>query len=311
MGDDLDPFDPEISDLILDFDPITLARRPVARAQVVEAFRRRNNRRAANIVARLPVDDRGDLDPDAVDRLLLAVHSEIQRLSEEFLQGARVKAILAPTLQAMRDCGLPPPYRVVDVGCGPGFMIRWLAAFGDLGDDVELVGADYHLALIERARRLAQAEGLRCRFEVANAFHLTQPASIFMSIGVIHHFRGPSLGAVLAQQDRPEAMAFMHFDIKSSWLAPIGAWIFHVARMREPLSRHDGVLSAARAHPSEALVNAARQHAPGFKAALFDEDRAPLPILKVMHALVGVRPALADALVDALGPDRHRLEPLS
>ena len=305
-----DRFDPEISDLIVSFDPVTLERLPVRRGEVVARFNALGNRRAARIVSRMPTDARDILDADCVDRLLVRVHAEIQRLSEEFLQGLRVKAILSPVLQAMREAGVAPPHRIVDVGCGPGYMVRWLTAFGDLGEDVEVVGADYHVALIEHARRLARAEGLRCRFEVANAFHLTEPASIYMSVGVIHHFRGPHLATFLKAQDRPEAHAFVHFDIRSSWLAPMGAWLFHVTRMREPLARHDGVLSAIRAHPSEALLAAAAE-ATGFKTSLFDEDRSPLPILKVMHALVGVRPALTEGVHEALGADRHRLEPFS
>jgi len=302
-------FDPEISDLVVSFDPVTLARRAVSRQEVVETFRRGGNRRAARIVSKMPTNSRGEIDPDYVDDLLMRVHSEIQRLSEEFNQGLRLKAILKPLLEAVRAQGVAPPYRIVDIGCGPGYMVRWLTAFGDLGDDVEIVGADYHVALIERARRLARAEGLGCRFEVANAFHLTEPATIFISVGVIHHFRDGGLLSFFAQQDRPATQAFVHCDIKESWLAPIGAWIFHIARMREPLARHDGVLSAARAHPSETLLEAARE-ATDFEVTLFDEDRSLLPILKVMHAVVGVRPALVDDLFDAMGNDAHRLEAL-
>lgn len=299
---------PEISDLIVSFDPVTLERLSVSRAEVQARFARDGNRRAARIVSKLPANDQGMLLPDAVDALMLRVHAEIQRLSEEFLQGMRVRALLAPMIEALRRTGAPPPYRVVDVGCGPGYMVRWLAAFGELGPDVELVGVDYHTALVERASRLARAEGLPCRFEVANAFHLQQPGTIFISIGVIHHFQGPDLEAFFAQQDRPTTWAFAHFDIRASWLAPVGAWIFHVARMREPLARHDGVLSAMRAHPSDRLLGAARAAAPGFDAGLFDEDHSPLPIFKVMHAVAGVRPQLREALFEALGDDRHRLE---
>jgi len=72
--------------------------------------------------------------------------------------------------------------------------------------------------------------------------------------------------------------------------------------MREPLSRHDGVLSDARAHPGSALLAAARRGAPGLRSALFDGRVGLLPILRVMHAVVALRPHLCDAFVARLGP---------
>lgn len=301
--------DPEISDMIVSYDPETLERLPVHRDEVVSVFRERGNRRAANIVASMPAGEDGVLDAGYVDALLLRAHAEIQRLSAEFQQGRRIEAVLEPMLDVLRDQGVPGPYRVVDIGCGPGYMVRWLAAFADLGADVELIGTDYNAALVHRARRLAEAEGLRCRFEVVNAFNLDHPAHIYISIGVIHHFRGLDLERFFEEQDRPETHAFIHCDIKASWLAPLGSWLFHTARMREPLARHDGVLSAVRAHSSERLLEAAHSGAPGFGVTFFDEDHSPLPIFKVMHALVGVRPVLESPFVEALGVHRERLDP--
>ncbi len=302
---------PEISDLIVDFDPVTLERLPVKRDEVAQTFETRGNRRAARIVRAMDTLPDGTLDPDAVDALMLRVHSEIQRLSEEFLQGHRALALVRLLINTLRDMGQPGPYRVVDVGCGPGYMLRWLAANANLGDDVQWVGADYHVALIERARLLARAEGLPCQFEVTNAFNMTQPATIYMSVGVIHHFRGAGLESFFAQQNQPGTWAFAHFDILQSWLAPLGAWLFHQSRMREPLARHDGVMSARRAHPSDVLKDAATRAATDMRVSFFDEDRSALPILKVMHAVVGVKPALCDALAQSKDPARLRLEPFS
>jgi SAM-dependent methyltransferase len=195
--------------------------------------------------------------------------------------------------------------RVVDVGCGLGYVLRWLSLRGELGEDVELVGADFNRSLVEAAERAARAEGARCRFVVADAFALERSPAVFMSTGVVHHFRDQELVGFFRAQSH--ALALLHFDIKPTWLSPIGAWIFHRARMREALSRHDGVHSALRAHPGEALLRAARAGAPGFEVALFDSKPALFPILRVLHAIVGLRGEHFAGFEAALGPLAARL----
>lgn len=302
-----DRYGPEISDLVVDHDPETLARRPVARQHVIDALRAAQNPRAARIVEAFPAT-RGVLDPDHVDGVLVRSHLELQRLHEEFLMGRRVREVLAPVLDAIRQHSAQRPLRVVDIGCGMGFILRWLAAFGELGDDVTLTGVDYNDRLIRAARHLAEREGLRCTFVTGNAFTLDEPATLYLSTGAIHHFRGDDLARVFAQQDASPALAMVHYDIKPSWAAPVGAWIFHQARMREPLAQHDGYLSAVRAHPKSALVHAVKTGAPGFHGAMFDGDVPLLPILRIMHGLVGLRPALREPFETALKTDLRRVE---
>ncbi|HEU0251902.1 MAG TPA: hypothetical protein VFR12_02645 [Pyrinomonadaceae bacterium] len=75
---------PEISDAIVSFDPITLQRKPVKKADVLAQFEELANHEAVSIVRQIPERD-GALDPTAVDNLLIASHCELQRMSEEFL----------------------------------------------------------------------------------------------------------------------------------------------------------------------------------------------------------------------------------
>jgi hypothetical protein len=91
----------EVSDWIVDYDPHTLARRPVDRARLLDRLRTQGEREAARIVASLPERD-GALDPDAVDPLLLRVHCELQRLWEEFEHGARLRGALKPLIEVCR-----------------------------------------------------------------------------------------------------------------------------------------------------------------------------------------------------------------
>ncbi|MEU4300185.1 hypothetical protein ACIG0C_02955 [Kitasatospora aureofaciens] len=121
----------EISDLITAVEPRNGRRLPVRRADVVRQLRASGDERAARIVGGLPVDGDGVLDPDAVDGLLISVHTELQQLSEELRIGERLVHVLGPLFTAIRTAtGQPGPYRLVDIGCGLGYLVRWLAATG-------------------------------------------------------------------------------------------------------------------------------------------------------------------------------------
>jgi 2-polyprenyl-3-methyl-5-hydroxy-6-metoxy-1,4-benzoquinol methylase len=294
----------EISDLLVDYDIDTLEARPVRRDEVIDRLAQNGQRWAARYVAGLPAPG-GILDRAACESVLLRAHTEIQRLSEEFLQVDRLRLLLVPLLRALREAGERPPYRIVDVGCGLGYVARALSAHGRLGRDVELIGCDMNPKLVGAARALAEEEALPCQIRLANAFRLDEPAHVYISTGVVHHFRGPALAAFFAGQR--EAHAFVHSDIAPSALSPLGSWLFHRARMREPLARHDGVVSAQRVHTAATLRAAARAET-GFTCVAFDEARSFAGvILHPMQAVVGARPGLWSAFTAHLGPLAARL----
>jgi 2-polyprenyl-3-methyl-5-hydroxy-6-metoxy-1,4-benzoquinol methylase len=75
-----------------------------------------------------------------VDALGLRVHRELQRLGEELQFGRRVAAVLGPVVAELRR-SVGSLVRIVDVGCGLGFVVRSLAATSVRGPDVELVAS--------------------------------------------------------------------------------------------------------------------------------------------------------------------------
>ncbi|MEU6659089.1 class I SAM-dependent methyltransferase [Streptomyces sp. NPDC046821] len=296
----------EICDLVVDHAPGTGARRPVRRDDVVARLAAAGDRSGARIAARLVCDDSGQLDPLAVDRRLVAVHTELQRLSEELRLGERIAELLCPLLAVIRATGAADgPLRVVDVGCGLGYLVRWLAASGTLGPDVDLVGVDFNAALVSEAERLARAEDLPCRFVRGDAFALDEPATVYVSTGVLHHFRGADLDAFFSAQATPGTAAFCHFDIAATRLAPVGAWVFHRSRMRDPLGRHDGVISALRAHDDGTLL-AAAAHADGLTPLVYEPRGRSNPFCTTIRPVIGIRPDLLTPLRVALGPARSR-----
>jgi SAM-dependent methyltransferase len=288
----------EISDLIGAWHPATGERTPVSKSAVANRLRAAGDRRAARIVERMPAV--GDvLEPDAIDRLFVRVHTELQRLGEELHMVRRFAELLAPVLAAARSAGYGP-LRVVDVGCGLGYVVRAFAASAELGDDVELVGVDLNPVLVAEATRLAGDEMLKCRFIRGDAFALSEPATVYISNGVLHHFPPREFPGSFAAQDRPGTAAFVHYDIAATRLAPLGAWLFHRARMREPLGRHDGVAPAKRAHDDRVLLDAARR-ATGMDVFLFEPVLHTNPFCATMRPVVGIRPDLVADLRRALG----------
>jgi hypothetical protein len=70
--------------------------------------------------------------------------------------------------------------------------------------------------------------------------------------------------------------------------------------MREPLARHDGILSALRAHDADALTRAASTACPAWAIGVFDGAKAAVPVLHVMQTLIGVEGSLRTAFQRAV-----------
>lgn len=296
---------PEITDLIVRYDPGTLQRLPVRKQELLEVFSRFHNRKALRAIRALP-EDAGILDDREIDSLLVTVHWEMQRLAEEFYHGHRVWELLRPIVASIRQAGIRETLRIVDVGCGIGYTTRWLAANITLSDyNIELIGMDLNGGLINEAKRLAAVESLPCQFLHADAFAPEHSSHILLSTGVVHHFRDRALLEFLRRHDQPETQAFLHFDFQPWLLAPFGSCFFHYLRMRTAIARHDGVLSAARAHDCRTLTEAARTSAPGFASGIYGAKIWNTPVPRVFHCLVGLRHRLVPELRGHLG--RHAL----
>jgi SAM-dependent methyltransferase len=305
------PAQPEITDLIIQHDPATLRRLPVSKQSVIDVFSRFGNQKALRAVRALPAKD-GWLDGEEIDALLLTVHWEMQRLAEEFYHGHRVWEVLKPLVAAIRSNGFRETLRIADVGCGIGYTTRWLAARVALAEhNVEVIGIDLNSTLISEARRLAAAEHLPCKFVHGDAFSHEHSNHIYLSTGVVHHFRGDDLAEFLRRHEQPETKAFLHFDFQPWLLAPVGSLFFHNLRMRTAIARHDGVLSAARAYDAKTLLGAARTVAPGFASGTYGAKIWRTPAPRVFHTLAGVRREFVPEFRRALGRHAGRLGELA
>lgn len=232
----------------------------------------------------------------------------MQRLAEEFYHGHRVWELLHCVIASIRQAGIRETLRITDVGCGTGYTTRWLAVNIPLREhNIELVGMDLNSTLITEATRLASAERLPCQFIQGDAFSREHSGNIFLSTGVIHHFRGDALLEFLRRHDLAEMQAFLHFDFHPWFLAPFGSMFFHYLRMRTAIARHDGVLSAARAHSGDALIEAARSATPEFASGIYGARIWKTPVPRVFQTLVGVRRALVPQFLQLLGRRASRM----
>jgi len=286
----------EITDLLWHYDPLTGGRVPVERAAVVTRLNASGQRRAARIVGRLANDGRY-IDHAECDATLVRIHCELQRLGEELQLGRRIAATLTPWVRALREERPRLPVRIVDVGCGIGYAIRWLAAHRALGEGVELFGVDLNEALVGHDTRLAEAERLSCQFVAGDALAPGAAVgdgqqTIVISSGLVHHLSAKELPGFFAAQQRLGVAAFAHWDVDPSPWSTLGAWVFHRARMREPISRHDGVLSVRRAHTSATLLGAARSGAADYETRCTDAPRWRPRFTEVLRPITGSRPPI-------------------
>ncbi len=295
----------EISDLIIRYDPTTGARIPICQ---VDVLKRCDSRYARSIIEKIP-HSKGFLCNDAVDKLLIQSHGELQRLWEEFFHAQRVSKVIKAIVGALRASGVTKKIRLVDVGCGIGYMLRWLATHHVLIDDITFIGVDYNEALIGQAQKLAKLEGdLSVSFQVANAFELEEPADIFISSGVLHHCRKDGLRQFFQAQSECQPMAFAHFDPQYSWATPIGSFMFHFSRMRTPLARYDGWLSAVRAHSGATLERSVEQTMSQLTLFRYHPPVPWFPLIRTMTGVMGISPNAASEFEKLLDEPMYRIE---
>jgi SAM-dependent methyltransferase len=118
----------------------------------------------------------------------LLKHPAVYQLYQE------LGGFFAARVRAIRDyLDLQPGVRIIDIGCGPGYIVRHLPA------GVDYVGLDIDQPSIDYAnRRFGDRGRFQMRFFDAAAARELGPADIVMMNGVMHHIGDDDLAVTLA-----------------------------------------------------------------------------------------------------------------
>ena len=284
----------EILDLLWEADPVSGERLPVRRADVVARLHASAQFRAARLIARLPHRD-GLLDEGAVDRVYLAVHYELARLSQVLHVPQRMAHTTKALVERVRERAGGGVVTVVDVGCGIGMDMRHMSHHQSLGAEVEYWGVDLNPLLVDVAQRLAADEGVDATFVVGDAFDaaqvVTHPArTVLISQGLMHHVGEDRLSRFFAHHHEVGVAAFAHFDVNPGFWSTYGGWVLHQVRMSNPVSRHDGTMSMTRALSAATLLAHAREGLSDAYDLDCDARRSLLPAPhRALRPITGVR----------------------
>ena len=114
----------------------------------------------------------------------------------------------------------PPPARILDVGCGPGFSALYLQSAG-----YDVTGVDSEQKLVQAARTLANRLEIPAKFEDADAFDLSTINARFdlaYSCGVLEHFdRDVTIGLLREQAVYAEMVLIQIPTGYTAYTAPI------------------------------------------------------------------------------------------
>lgn len=183
--------------------------------------------------------------PFVGSRELEAVFSDLRR-TNLLLGGQRLT--LGAVFQLMRKYPREN-YRIVDMGCGDGDMLRRVALrCRKLGQEVELLGVDNNTAALEIAGKLSSA------FQEINftKASLPLPGTELMSCDILlcsltlHHFHDRELPVLLNQFAQMAGTGVVINDLQRNRLAYALFQVFSRIFIKTKIARQDGLISIRR-----------------------------------------------------------------
>jgi SAM-dependent methyltransferase len=188
--------------------------------------------------------DLPDTDPEVVTRSLRDV--------------ARANALfggLSSAIDELKDAlaDLPRCATLLDVGTGLGDIpcrAKKLAQQHKV--EMTTVGLD---SVFELARASTQAVSFAVCGNALSLPFADRSVDVVMCSQVLHHFAGTDAVTLLREMNRVARVRVVVSDLRRSWIAVAGLWLFSFPLRFHAVSRHDGVVSVLRGFTPGELVD--------------------------------------------------------
>jgi 2-polyprenyl-3-methyl-5-hydroxy-6-metoxy-1,4-benzoquinol methylase len=150
--------------------------------------------------------------------------------------------------------------RVVDLATGSGDLPRLIAGHArNVGAKIDIVALDRQEATLEIARKLS-AGYPEISFQSGDILNWQpeQPFDIVLCTLVLHHFSEEDAVRVLQRCRELTRKCVLVSDLRRGMLASLGVYLLTALIFRDPMTKYDGRLSAARAFSFSELNALAR-----------------------------------------------------
>lgn len=194
------------------------------------------------------------LDELAIDPPTLAGNLRDIRRFNRLLGWDRLVATGATALLTASDSGRAPS--ILDVGCGSGDLPLAVGArLRRIGYDPRMLCADLHPPILEAARRQI-GTSLRAEYLCADGLHLPLPdrsIDLVLCSATLHHFPPEAAVRLLREMARIARGALLVSDLARGWGLYLASRAITTVALRNPATRHDGVVSVLRAYTAGEL----------------------------------------------------------
>ena len=139
--------------------------------------------------------------------------------------------------------------RIVDLATGSGDIPRLIADYGrQIGADLQVDAVDQQSSTLQVAKKLS-AQYPEINFVEGNIleWNSAQPFDLVLCTLALHHFSEDDAVRLLRHCRALSRRFVLVSDLRRGWLATIGVWLLTTTIFRDPMTKYDARLSAARA----------------------------------------------------------------
>jgi 2-polyprenyl-3-methyl-5-hydroxy-6-metoxy-1,4-benzoquinol methylase len=139
--------------------------------------------------------------------------------------------------------------RIVDLATGSGDIPRFIAEYGrKVGSELRIDALDQQSSTLEIAKKLS-VHYPEINFVEGNIFewNAAQPYDFVLCTLALHHFSEDDAVRVLQRCRELSRKCVLVSDLRRSLFLSAGVWVLTEVMFREPMTKYDARLSAARA----------------------------------------------------------------